>query len=66
MEMKLLKKGMELFTLKDIQDIKQLINKTKMTMTGFRYVMGKVKQDYNVSEQTAFNATQYCLINRKG
>lgn len=58
--------GMEKFTLKDLDDVKKIVKKTKMTMKGFRFVMEGVAKDYDVDEQTAFNVTQYCVINRNG
>lgn len=55
--------GMDKFTLQDIEDIKEIINNTKMTMNGFRSVMSEVMATYNVSPEVGFNVTQYCLIN---
>ena len=56
--------GMERFSLADLEKIKKEIRSTKMTMKGFRKVLDWVLDKHAVNKQTAFNATQYCIINR--
>ena len=56
--------GMDKFTLKDIEDIKSIINDTKMTMAGFRSVMSEIIAIYGVDDEIGFRVVQYCVINK--
>lgn len=56
--------GQERFSLADLNEIKERVKKTLLTLKEYKIIMDEIKEKYKVSSKIAFDVTQYCVINR--